>query len=46
MKLELYFAPERLLPGLKDYVENVMQKPPVAAALERERVKLDTYKAG
>jgi len=32
------------LPGLRDYVENVMQKPPVAAALERERVKLDTYK--
>jgi glutathione S-transferase len=32
------------LPGLKAYVEKVMQKPPVAAALERERVKLDTYK--
>jgi glutathione S-transferase len=32
------------LPALKNYVENVMQKPPVAAALERERVKLDTYK--
>ena len=32
------------LPGLKSYVEGVMQKPPVAAALERERVKLDTYK--
>ena len=31
-------------PQLKSYVERVMQKPPVAAALERERVKLDTYK--
>ncbi|MGQ0546362.1 MAG: glutathione S-transferase family protein [Betaproteobacteria bacterium] len=31
--------------ALKTYVEQVMQKPPVAAALERERVKLDTYKA-
>ena len=31
-------------PQLKSYVEGVMQKPPVAAALERERVKLDTYK--
>jgi glutathione S-transferase len=31
-------------PQLKTYVEGVMQKPPVAAALERERVKLDTYK--
>ena len=34
------------LPALKSYVENAMQKPPVAAALERERVKLDTYKGG
>ena len=33
------------LPSLKSYVEKVMQKPPVAAALERERVKLDTYKS-
>jgi glutathione S-transferase len=32
------------LPGLKAYVERVVQAPPVAAALERERVKLDTYK--
>ena len=32
------------LPSLKSYVEKVMQKAPVAAALERERVKLDTYK--
>jgi glutathione S-transferase len=31
-------------PDLKKYVEQVMRKPPVAAALERERVKLDTYK--
>jgi len=31
-------------PQLKSYVERAMQKPPVAAALERERVKLDTYK--
>jgi glutathione S-transferase len=34
------------LPRLKSYVEGVMKKPAVAAALERERVKLDTYKAG
>ena len=27
------------------YVQRVMQAPPVAAALERERIKLDTYKA-
>jgi len=33
------------LPALKAYVERVMQAPPVAAALERERIKLDTYKA-
>ena len=32
------------VPQLKAYVERVMQAPPVAAALERERVKLDTYK--
>ena len=32
------------LPALKAYVERVVQAPPVAAALERERVKLDTYK--
>ena len=34
------------LPSYKAYVETVMQKPPVAAALERERIRLDTYKAG
>jgi len=33
------------LPGLLAYVERVMAAAPVAAALERERVKLDTYKA-
>jgi len=33
------------LPGYFAYVERVMAAPPVAAALERERVKLDTYKA-
>ena len=32
------------LPLLKSYVEGVMQKPPLATALERERMKLDTYK--
>ncbi|HVP09165.1 MAG TPA: glutathione S-transferase family protein [Burkholderiales bacterium] len=32
------------LPGLLAYVERVMAAAPVAAALERERVKLDTYK--
>ena len=32
------------LPRYRQYVEGVMQKPPVAAALERERIKLDTYK--
>ena len=31
-------------PAFKAYVERVVQAPPVAAALERERVKLDTYK--
>lgn len=34
------------LPGYLAYVERVMAAPPVAAALERERVKLDTYKPG
>ena len=33
------------LPRYLAYVERVMSAPPVAAALERERVKLDTYKA-
>ena len=33
------------LPGYLAYVERVMAAAPVAAALERERVKLDTYKA-
>ncbi|HUK03813.1 MAG TPA: glutathione S-transferase family protein [Burkholderiales bacterium] len=33
------------LPGLLAYVERVTAAAPVAAALERERVKLDTYKA-
>jgi len=33
------------LPGYLGYVERLMQAPPVAAALERERIKLDTYKA-
>jgi glutathione S-transferase len=32
------------LAGLHAYVQRVMDAPPVAAALERERVKLDTYK--
>jgi len=32
------------LPGYLAYAERVMAAPPVAAALERERVKLDTYK--
>jgi len=32
------------LPGYLAYVERVMGAAPVAAALERERVKLDTYK--
>jgi glutathione S-transferase len=35
----------RSLPGLLAYVERVMAAAPVAAALERERIKLDTYKA-
>lgn len=33
------------LPQYYAFVERVMAAPPVAAALERERVKLDTYKA-
>jgi glutathione S-transferase len=32
------------LPAYLAYAERVMAAPPVAAALERERVKLDTYK--
>ena len=32
------------LPAYRVYIERVVQAPPVAAALERERVKLDTYK--
>jgi glutathione S-transferase len=32
-------------PGLKSRVEAGMKTPPLAAALERERTKLDTYKA-
>jgi glutathione S-transferase len=32
------------LPGYLAYVERVMAAPPVATALERERIKLDTYK--
>ncbi|HUG76472.1 MAG TPA: glutathione S-transferase family protein [Burkholderiales bacterium] len=33
------------LPAYRAYIERVMAAPPVAAALERERIKLDTYKA-
>lgn len=33
------------LPEYLAYVERVMAAPPAAAAIERERVKLDTYKA-
>jgi glutathione S-transferase len=33
------------LPGYRAYIERVMAAPPVAAALERERINLDTYKA-
>jgi len=33
------------LPAYLAYVERVMAAAPVAAALERERIKLDTYKA-
>ncbi len=32
------------LPGYYAYIERVMQAPPVAAALARERIGLDTYK--
>jgi glutathione S-transferase len=32
------------LPGYLAYIERVMAAAPVAAAIERERVKLDTYK--
>jgi len=32
------------LPGYRAYVERVMAAPPVAAALARERIRLDTYK--
>ena len=32
------------VPKLKAYVERVMQAPPAAAALARERIALDTYK--
>lgn len=32
------------LPGYSAYIERVMAAPPVVAALERERIKLDTYK--
>lgn len=35
----------KALPAYLAYVERVMQAQPVAAALERERIKLDTYKA-
>ena len=33
------------LPAYLAYLERVMAAPPVAAALERERIKLDTYRA-
>jgi glutathione S-transferase len=33
------------LPGYLAYIERVMAAAPMAAAIERERVKLDTYKA-
>ena len=32
------------LPAYFSYIERVMTAPPVAAALERERIRLDTYK--
>ncbi len=32
------------LPAYKSYMDRVVQSPPVAAALERERIALDTYK--
>jgi glutathione S-transferase len=31
-------------PRLHEYVKRVAEQPPVAAAIERERIKLDTYK--
>jgi len=34
------------LPAYKSYLDRVVQAPPVAAALERERIKLDTYQPG
>ena len=34
----------RSLPGYYEYIQRVMQAPPVAAAIARERVGLDTYK--
>lgn len=33
------------LPAYSAYVDRVIAAPPVAAAMERERIKLDTYKA-
>jgi glutathione S-transferase len=33
------------LPAYSAYVERVIAAPPVAAVMERERIKLDTYKA-
>ena len=35
----------KALPGYFAYIERVMAAAPVAAVLERERIKLDTYKA-
>jgi glutathione S-transferase len=35
----------KALPGYFAYIERVIAAAPVAAALERERIKLDTYKA-
>ena len=35
----------KALPGYFAYIERVVAAAPVAAALERERIKLDTYKA-
>jgi glutathione S-transferase len=32
-------------PSLKNHVDAAMKTPPLAAALERERIRLDTYKA-
>jgi len=32
------------LPAYKSYIDRVVQAPPVAAVLERERIKLDSYK--